>query len=85
MYRSSKVGNALAASPFERAIGRGDRLRAGLRGLSFTHFENAFQLALHAAGPRRLAQRHAETSLEHDPLDPLCNLVMGGSSGFAAT
>ena len=78
MYRFSKAGNALAASLFERAIAREAGFARAHAGLSFTHFENAFlNFADDAAKAAALAQRYAETSLEHDPLDPFCNLVMG--------
>jgi TolB-like protein len=78
MYRFSKEGNALAAALFERAIAREAGVARAHAGLSFTHFENAFlHFADDVAGAAALAQRQAETSLEHDPLDPFCNLVMG--------
>jgi TolB-like protein len=78
MYRFSKDGNALAASLFERAIAREAGFARAYAGLSFTHFENAFlNFADDPARAAALAQRYAETSLEHDPLDPFCNLVMG--------
>ena len=78
MYRFSKDGNARAASLFEQAIAREPGFARAHAGLSFTHFENAFlSFADDAAEAALLAQRHAEASLERDPLDPFCNLVMG--------
>ena len=78
MYRFSKEGNARAAALFETAIAREAGFARAHAGLSFTHFEDAFlNFADDPARAAALAQRHAETSLEHDPLDPFCNLVMG--------
>ena len=78
MYRFSKDGNALATALFERAIAREAGFARAHAGLSFTHFEDAFlNFAADAHEAATLAQRHAEASLEHDPLDPFCNLVMG--------
>jgi TolB-like protein len=78
MYRFSKDGNARAAALFEQAIAREAGFARAHAGLSFTHFENAFlSFSDDAAQAAALAQRHAEASLEHDPLDPFCNLVMG--------
>lgn len=78
MYRFSKDGNARASALFEQAIAREPGFARAYAGLSFTHFENAFlSFADDAARATALAQRHAETSLSHDPLDPFCNLVMG--------
>jgi TolB-like protein len=77
MYRFSKDGNARAAALFAQAIAREPGFARAHAGLSFTHFEDAFLTFKDAAGATALAQQHAETSLEHDPLDPFCNLVMG--------
>ncbi|MDB5425322.1 MAG: transcriptional regulator domain protein [Phenylobacterium sp.] len=78
MYQFSRGGNALAASLFAQAIGQDPGFARAHAGLSFIHFENAF---LGFAGDPReagaLSRRFAEQSLEHDPLDPFCNLVMG--------
>lgn len=47
----------------------------------FTHFENAFlNLTDDLAKATKLARQCAEQSLEHDPFDPFCNLVMGRAS-----
>ncbi len=78
MYRFSRDGNGLAASLFERAIAMEPGFARAHAGLSFTHFEGAFlSFADDAARATALAQRFAEQALEHDPLDPFCNLVMG--------
>jgi tetratricopeptide (TPR) repeat protein len=81
MYRFTKDGNARAAALFERAIAQEPDFARAHAGLSFTHFENAFlRFADDAPASAALAQRHAEASLEHDPLDPFGNLVMGRAS-----
>lgn len=78
MYRFSRDGNALAASLFERAIALEPGFARAHAGLSFTHFEGAFlHFADDAARATALAQRFAEQGLEHDAMDPFCNLVMG--------
>lgn len=78
MYRFNRDGNGLAASLFERAIAMEPGFARAHAGLSFTHFEGAFlNFADDAARATALAQRFAEQALEHDPLDPFCNLVMG--------
>jgi TolB-like protein len=77
MYRFSREGNVRAVPLFERAIAQEPGFARAHAGLSFTHFENAFLGFAEARQATALARRHAETSLEHDPLDPLCNLVMG--------
>ena len=78
MYLFNAEGNARAAALFERAIALEPGFARAHAGLSFTHFQDAFQGfrtdAAHASG---LAQRFAEQSLEQDPLDPFCNLAMG--------
>ncbi|MDP3853294.1 winged helix-turn-helix domain-containing protein [Phenylobacterium sp.] len=78
MYRFSRDGNALAASLFERAIAMEPGFARAHAGLSFTHFEGAFlNFSDDAARATALAERFAEQGLEHDPMDPFCNLVMG--------
>lgn len=78
MYRFSQDGNARAAAYFEQAAAKEPGFARAYAGLSFTHFEDAFlNFADDVAGAARLARRFAEKGLEHDPLDPFCNLVMG--------
>ena len=78
LFRFDRQGNALAASLFERAVSLEPGFARAHAGLSFSRFEDAF---LKFAGDERLAaeaaQRHADTALEHEPLDPFCNLVKG--------
>jgi TolB-like protein len=78
MFRFSREGNAAALPLFERAIALDPGFARAHAGLSFTHFEDAFLgFADDVGRAESLAQRAAETGLEHDPLDPFCNLVMG--------
>jgi tetratricopeptide (TPR) repeat protein len=78
MYQFSRAGNALATSLFEEAIAKEPGFARAHAGLSFVHFENAFLgFTGDPHGAEALSQRFAEQSLERDPLDPFCNLVMG--------
>jgi TolB-like protein len=78
MYRFTSEGNERAAAFFERAIAREPAFARAYAGLSFTHFENAFlSFSDDRAQAAALAWRWAEAALEHDALDPFCNLVMG--------
>lgn len=78
MYRFDREGTARAAALFEQAIAREPGFARAYAGLSFAHFEGAF---LQFAGDRKdaveFARSFAARSLELDPLDPFCNLVMG--------
>ncbi|HEX5378633.1 MAG TPA: winged helix-turn-helix domain-containing protein [Phenylobacterium sp.] len=78
MYRFSRDANGRAAAYFQRAIDLEPSFARAHAGLSFTHFEGAF---VHFADDEALATRQAVESaargLDHDPLDPFCNLVMG--------
>ncbi|MDE2485807.1 MAG: winged helix-turn-helix domain-containing protein [Alphaproteobacteria bacterium] len=78
MYRFNREGTARAATLFERAIALEPGFARAHAGLSFAHFENSFlSFTDDAVRAADLARRFAETSLEHDELDPFCNLVMG--------
>lgn len=78
LFRFSREGNARAAPFFERAIALDPGFARAYAGLSFTHFENAFlRFTETPADERARARRYAGASLELDPLDPFCNLVMG--------
>jgi DNA-binding winged helix-turn-helix (wHTH) protein len=78
MYKFDRESNRRAAAYFEQAIACEPGFARAHAGLSFAHFEEAF---LHFADDRSAAaaqaRRFAERGLEHDPLDPFCNLVMG--------
>ena len=80
MYRFSREGNERAAARFEEAIAKEPGFARAYAGLSFTHFETAFLGFPDAEEAARLARRYAAIGLEHDPLDPFCNLVMGRAS-----
>lgn len=78
MYRFTADGAARAAELFRRAVELEPSFARAHAGLSFTHFQAAFLSFTDAPDEAAaLARRAAETSLEHDPLDPFCNLVMG--------
>lgn len=80
MYRFSRGGNDEAAGFFRRAIELDPSFARAHAGLSFALFGNAFMhVADDVDGAAALARRHAEESLDRDPLDPFCNLVMGRS------
>jgi tetratricopeptide (TPR) repeat protein len=80
MYRFTNEDNQRATALFERAAKLDPTFARAYAGLSFTHFQDAF---LHYEEDRdkavRLTQHFAELSLEHDPLDPFGNFVMGRS------
>jgi TolB-like protein len=84
LFRFAPEANARAARLFERALELEPGFARAHAGLSFAHFENAFLRFVDDA-PRsaELARRSAESGLEHDPLDPFCNLVMGRSFWLA--
>jgi TolB-like protein len=78
MYRFSRDGSQRAAACFEAAVAKEPGFARAYAGLSFAHFEGAFlHFADDPARATALARRFAELGLEHDPLDPFCNLVMG--------
>ena len=78
LYQFTREANARATVLFEQAIAKEPGFARAYAGLSFAHFESGF-LGF-ADDPTRaavLARRFAEQSLEHEPLDPFGNLVMG--------
>lgn len=78
MYRFDRSGAERAKGLFEDAIARDPNFARAYAGLSFAHFEGAFLgFAADRASAADEARRAAEASLELDPLDPFCNLVMG--------
>jgi TolB-like protein len=78
MYRFSQEGAAQAAALFEKAIALEPGFARAHAGLSFCHFERAFlNFTNEPQAAAALARQSAEAGLEHDPLDPFCNLVMG--------
>jgi TolB-like protein/Flp pilus assembly protein TadD len=78
MYRFSRDGLARAVPLFEQAITLEPAFARAHAGLSFAHFERAF-LSFADAPDVAAAQARlcAEASLDQDPLDPFCNLMMG--------
>ncbi|MET0294579.1 MAG: winged helix-turn-helix domain-containing protein [Phenylobacterium sp.] len=78
LFRFTPQANAQAGQLFRRALEIDPGFARAHAGLSFVHFENAFlSFTDDASAAAELARRSAETALEHDPLDPFCNLVMG--------
>ncbi|MEJ0096507.1 MAG: winged helix-turn-helix domain-containing protein [Methylocella sp.] len=78
MYRFNKADNLVATSLFERAAVMEPGFARAYAGLSFTHFQSAFlRYADDVSDAAKLAQRHAEQCLEHDPVDPFGNFTMG--------
>jgi TolB-like protein len=81
LYQFSPNGNERATALFEQAIAKEPGFARAYAGLSFAHFESAFlHFADDVSQAADLAHRFAEQSLEHEPLDPFGNLVMGRAS-----
>jgi DNA-binding winged helix-turn-helix (wHTH) protein/tetratricopeptide (TPR) repeat protein len=80
MFRFHRTDNAAARGFFERAIAADRSFARAHAGLSFVSFQDAFlRWSGDAAAAVRDARRHAERSVELDPLDPFANLTMGRS------
>ena len=77
MYRFDQAGAQEAAALFELAIAREPSFARAYAGLSFAHFERGFWVRRRPGQAAERARRIAEASLELEPLDPFCNLVMG--------
>lgn len=78
IYRFDRDGADAAATLFAQAIEREPSFARAYAGLSFAHFETAFlRFAPDREAAVNSARRFAERSIELDPLDPFCNLVMG--------
>ncbi|MDX8346955.1 winged helix-turn-helix domain-containing protein [Cognatiyoonia sp. IB215446] len=78
LYRFSGPENTKAAAYFKLALERDPDFGRATAGLSYTEFEN-FNLGF---GPEKSAHlanalAHAERSVDLDPHDPFCNLVLG--------
>lgn len=78
LYRFNKQDNAAATGMFERAVALAPDFARAHAGLSSTYFQNAF-LGYNddRNADRAIARKHAERSVELDPLDPFANFVMG--------
>jgi TolB-like protein len=80
LYRFTKADTALAQACFERSVVADPHFARAHAGLSFTSFLDAFLRQVPDPVPAaRNARRHAERSLELDPLDPFANFTMGRS------
>jgi TolB-like protein len=78
MYRFDREGAERAAARFEQAIEREPGFARAHAGLSFAHFQGAFQrFATDRGAAIDKARRSAETAIALDPFDPFCNLVTG--------
>jgi TolB-like protein len=78
LFQFTVDGNVRANEAFKRAIAAEPDFARAHAGLSFAHFEDAFlRFVPDRQGAIDSACAAAEKSLELDPLDPLCNLVMG--------
>jgi TolB-like protein len=78
LYQFNRAANGRAIWLFEQAIAKESGFARAYAGLSFAHFENGFLgFADDGSQAAALARRFAEQSLEHEPLDPFANLVMG--------
>lgn len=78
LYRFSSADNARALGLFEKAVALDPRFARAHAALSSVHFQNAFQ----RYGDNRdvdvaRARKHAERSVELDPVDPFANFAMG--------
>ena len=80
MYRFNRQDNAQAESLFQVAVSKDPAFARAYAGLSFVHFQTAFlRNTEDLASEADLARRFAEQAMEHDPLDPFVNFVMGRS------
>ena len=80
MYRFNRQDNAQAEALFQVAVSKDPAFARAYAGLSFVHFQTAFlRNTDDLASEADLARRFAERAMEHDPLDPFVNFVMGRS------
>jgi len=78
LSRFNNHDNFAATEMFERAVVLEPGFARAHAGLSSTHFQNAFlQYGADRKSDQKKARRHAELSLELDPLDPFANFAMG--------
>ncbi|MBW9113319.1 transcriptional regulator [Rhizobium cauense] len=77
MYRFTKSDNEQAQHFFERAIGLDPTFARAHAGLSFTHFQSAFQHWADRDIEAELAYRAASQSMMADDRDPTAHLAMG--------
>lgn len=80
LYRFTASDTAIAQDHFTRAAKADPRFARAHAGLSFTSFLESFlRLGSDPAAATDAARRHAERSLQLDPLDPFANFNMGRS------
>ncbi len=77
MYRFTRSDNAQAQHFFEKAIGLDPTFARAHAGLSFTHFQNAFQHWADRDVEAELAYRAANQSMMADDRDPTAHLAIG--------
>lgn len=79
MYRFTEVGTSNAIRMFQRAVALDPLFARAHAGLSFAHFQNAFNAYpdVDREGAVKVAFASSERALELDALDPFCNFVKG--------
>ena len=79
-YRFTAHDNRIAEEFFRRAVRRDPEFGRAHAGLSFVHFQNAFQRQTDDVDREAsLARSASQRAIEIDPLDPFANLTMGRS------
>jgi TolB-like protein/tetratricopeptide (TPR) repeat protein len=78
MYRFTRADNRIAAGLFQQAARLDPHFARVQAGLSFTSFQDAFlKYSDNPVESALDARRHAERSLELDPVDPMGNFMLG--------
>jgi DNA-binding winged helix-turn-helix (wHTH) protein/Flp pilus assembly protein TadD len=77
MYRFERANNEQAQQFFQAAIQQAPSFAPAHAGLSFTHFQNAFQSWGNAAHASNLALQAAQDSLAADDRQPAAHLALG--------
>jgi len=77
MFRFTRTDNEQARHFFEKAIGLDPTFARAYAGLSFTHFQNAFQHWADRDAETELAYRTANQGLMADDRDPAAHLSIG--------
>lgn len=78
MYRFNRADNDIALNHFKRATELDRNFARAFAGLSYAHFQNAFQrFSPEFKSNQHLALDFAERGVTLDPLDPFANLIMG--------
>jgi TolB-like protein len=86
MYRFTRADNQVAMDLFARAVALDPHFVRGHAGLSFASFQAAFlRYAPDPAWAAKEARRHAERSVELDPLDAMGNFTLGRSLWLEGT